>query len=506
HTNASAYQYRYNRVNFDPCSPDGLEMVFVGKDKAVIEYRDSFEYSLDRTNWQTSNAFSNLTADTPYSVYYRVAQASSISGATNFRTVGSDDVAVAPVSDGKLFSGWSVGSKGQHTANFVNKDVLAPHFQLASQTTVDSESTNIRLLSTVDSLDYDNVGYDIAIDGDEYSFQTRTVYSSVYAVDSTGKRNLYTAGQVGVQDVSNYIFCLEIKNVPKEFFDKKISVTPFWTVDGIKVYGKSRKVAVHGYLDNSIKVLAIGNSFSQDAYKYLYDILKANGYEDVVIGNAYAAGCDLKTHASKFENNSEGYTYYKYDNGVNTSESASMSEMIADEDWHIITLQQVSGSSGISDTYQPYLSELIDYIKQNRTVNDGKIAWHMTWAYKSDSTHAEFPNYDSDQMTMYNAIVGAVNSQIDTNDDIDFVIPAGTTIQNARTVIGDTLTRDGYHLNSLGSYLVGYTWLAAINGRPLTELEFFADDVQLTPAERELVVKYVNSALKDPYNVTDCNS
>ena len=38
---------------------------------------------------------------------------------------------------------------------------------------------------------------------------------------------------------------------------------------------------------NSIKILAIGNSFSQDATEYLYGMLKDLGYDNIVIGNIY---------------------------------------------------------------------------------------------------------------------------------------------------------------------------------------------------------------------------
>ena len=37
----------------------------------------------------------------------------------------------------------------------------------------------------------------------------------------------------------------------------------------------------------SIKVLAIGNSFSVDAIEYLYGVLVDLGYEEIVLGNLY---------------------------------------------------------------------------------------------------------------------------------------------------------------------------------------------------------------------------
>ena len=60
----------------------------------------------------------------------------------------------------------------------------------------------------------------------------------------------------------------------------------------------------------SIKILAIGNSFSVDAMEYLYGMLVDLGYEEIVLGNLYIAGCTLETHATNFQNNSASYTYY----------------------------------------------------------------------------------------------------------------------------------------------------------------------------------------------------
>ena len=45
-----------------------------------------------------------------------------------------------------------------------------------------------------------------------------------------------------------------------------------------------------------IKVLAIGNSFSEDAVEqYLYELAAAQG-DSLIIGNAYIGGCSLEMH------------------------------------------------------------------------------------------------------------------------------------------------------------------------------------------------------------------
>ena len=136
---------------------------------------------------------------------------------------------------------------------------------------------------------------------------------------------------------------------------------------------------------------------------------------------------------------------------------------LQDEDWDLITLQQVSGLSGIASSYTEngVLDHLIDYVNTHKTNPAAKLGWHMTWAYQSDSTHADFARYGRNQLTMFSGIVHAVREVIVPRDEFAVVIPAGTAIQNVRTsFIGDALTRDGYHLSyGLGRYVAGLTWL-----------------------------------------------
>ena len=64
-------------------------------------------------------------------------------------------------------------------------------------------------------------------------------------------------------------------------------------------------------IPKSIKILAIGNSFSSDATEYLWNMLDAAGIEEVVIGNLYIGGCSLDTHWSNMSSNSGAYTFYR---------------------------------------------------------------------------------------------------------------------------------------------------------------------------------------------------
>jgi len=92
-----------------------------------------------------------------------------------------------------------------------------------------------------------------------------------------------------------------------------------------------------------IRILAIGNSFSQDAAEsYLDDLAKADGVR-LIVGNMYIGGCSLETHWNNALSNAAAYSYRKITEGDTVVvASQTLSAGITDENWDIITFQQVS--------------------------------------------------------------------------------------------------------------------------------------------------------------------
>lgn len=252
-----------------------------------------------------------------------------------------------------------------------------------------------------------------------------------------------------------------------------------------------------------LKVLAIGNSFSTDAMQYLYEIAKNAGTEQVVLGNLYYGGCSIDQHYEFLSNDSAEYTYYKNDSGEwKSSKNQKMSTALADEEWDFITIQQTSKTSGLVDTYGDKLDKVISYVKQKAP--GATLVWHATWAYQQDSTHTSFPNYDNDQQKMYDMIIDCVEARILTNDNFKIVIPCTTSIQNARTsFIGDTLTRDGYHLDHyIGRYIAGLTWYAAITGQPVDAITFNPSTSEISEDMLNVAKEAVTNAMKKPLEIT----
>lgn len=254
----------------------------------------------------------------------------------------------------------------------------------------------------------------------------------------------------------------------------------------------------------TIKILAIGNSFSQDATEYLYGILKDVGYEKIILGHLYYAGCTLETHAGYFQSNSPSYKYFINTTGTWSSTASYKPYPALDsQQWDYVTLQQSSRVSGLPDTYDPYLTTMINIVKEHCPY--AELAWHMTWAYQQNSTHNAFANYNNDQMTMYNAIIDATRVKILTNSNFTKVIPSGTAIQNLRTsFIGDTLTRDGYHLSKdLGRYVAALTFAKALTGCSLADVTYRPSEYTYTTRKINAMKQAANGACSHPYKVTE---
>lgn len=222
-----------------------------------------------------------------------------------------------------------------------------------------------------------------------------------------------------------------------------------------------------------IKVISIGNSFSQDATTYLYDIAKAAGI-DVKVVNLFIGGCSLATHWDNVVKDAAEYDYFL--NGIETGVKISIKDALREENWDYITLQQASGDSGILESYYPYITDLYNYVKEQ--VPSAKILLHQTWAYEVDSDHQDFCKYSCDQFKMHQAI-DMTYSKLSESMGLS-VIPSGKVINELRTYPtfdymhgGMSLCRDGFHMNEVyGRYALASTWYEFILQKSILDNSF----------------------------------
>ena len=255
--------------------------------------------------------------------------------------------------------------------------------------------------------------------------------------------------------------------------------------------------------DGILRILAIGNSFSQDAVEqYLWNLFDAAG-QKVIIGNMYIGGCTLETHYKNSVSDEGKYYYRKVVDGTKTeTANTSLSQGLADEPWDIVTFQQASGSSGIASTYEPFLGDLITYVK-GKTKSGVKFYFHETWSYAATSDHSEFPKYDRNQITMYNAIVDAVKTAMAAHPELVGVIPSGTAVQNGRTSwLGDSFNRDGYHLEvTYGRFTAACTWYETISGNDVRENPWHHENIN--DNQSAVAKAAAHAACLKPYEITE---
>lgn len=253
--------------------------------------------------------------------------------------------------------------------------------------------------------------------------------------------------------------------------------------------------------NDTLKVLAIGNSFSEDAVEeHLSGLLRAEGFT-VIIGNMYIGGCSIERHVKNLRGDIADYRYRKFDPQGNMKEinGYTLEKALADEDWDYVSVQQSSPLSGQPESYV-LLPELVGFVSA-RIPEDAVIMFHQTWAYSEDSSHKAYVNYDRDQMKMYNAIVETVATEV-PKVGIGLVIPSGTAIQNARTShLGTDLTRDGYHLSRPhGRYIASCTWLEAVFGVNPVGNTYCPEG--MTPKECRTAQKAAHKAVRKPEKIT----
>lgn len=218
-----------------------------------------------------------------------------------------------------------------------------------------------------------------------------------------------------------------------------------------------------------MKLLAIGNSFSQDATHYLHQIAQADGV-DMKVVNLYIGGCSLERHWNNIQNQAEEYLCEE--NGYSTEKYVSIQQALAMEDWDYIVTQQASHDSGIPETYYPYIELIAGYIREKAP--QAELLLQETWAYEIDSLHSQFGNYGHSQQEMYERLSVAYRNAADKIGVR--LIPCGDVIQELRKKPpfiyeqgGMSICRDGFHMNIIyGRYLLAATWYKTIVGKPIS--------------------------------------
>lgn len=191
----------------------------------------------------------------------------------------------------------------------------------------------------------------------------------------------------------------------------------------------------------SIRILAIGNSFSISVGEYLAQFVNASG-NAIKFVSACIGGCSLQRHWESMEQADADENFRPYDytvwynaNGrirkdwVSEKRGGTVNQMMKDDVFDFITIQQASHFSWQPDTYQPYADNLIQRIRKDQP--QATILVQQTWSYRSQDRRLQpGSEWGIDQTEMYHRLDGAYRKLA---DQYGFTrIPTGTAVQISR--------------------------------------------------------------------------
>jgi polyhydroxyalkanoate synthesis regulator phasin len=223
-----------------------------------------------------------------------------------------------------------------------------------------------------------------------------------------------------------------------------------------------------------LKVLDIGNSYTQDAQTYLPQIIQASGISsDFSLYRAFRPSASFKTWVDCW--NDADNEYYSIDFCAGTSiggisgygsacDGALFRKALQSVKWDIILIHQVSTYSNDYSLWEGsgaggHLQDLIRIIRM--TNPQATIGYLMTHSYRgsywSNSEGSSFLRWKN---------TAEATKQLKQEYGIDFIIPYGTAVQNLRaSSLNDSyeFSEDGTHLGAgLGDYVAGCCYFEAL--------------------------------------------
>lgn len=261
-----------------------------------------------------------------------------------------------------------------------------------------------------------------------------------------------------------------------------------------------------------LKVLMIGNSFSICVGRNLPRMVAHEKKHNIELTSAYIGGCTLAIHAkyllaAEADPKIKPYLINIWDSRdlrKKSSRYGNVNELLKNNKYDVITIQQGSPASWDYKFYQPHANEIIAYIKKHNP--QAEIVIQQTWAYRSDASRLKAWKMSQKEMsdkviTSYKKLAAETNFRI---------IPTGRAIEIARKnpayqykviskkelaeficpdlpprahdVVGRhywkkdkknmVLGSDTIHLNEHGEYLQACVWYSFLFGEDAAKITF----------------------------------
>lgn len=224
--------------------------------------------------------------------------------------------------------------------------------------------------------------------------------------------------------------------------------------------------------DGVLRLLSIGNSYSNDAQIYIAQIAAGLGIK-CEFYNLYYGGCKIEQHYNFYNNDSAEYDFYKNMKKY-VSTKVTIKNALEATQYDYITFQQ---GSYASDSYSTYalLDELMAIVRGYQP--NAEFLIHQTWGYcearacNGDETHTSGKGYAS-SADMFVKVEECYAKAAADNGNLR-ILKSGKAVELAKTKYGYT---DDYgketsiysdfnsHLAPDGDYLAGCVWIETIFG------------------------------------------
>jgi hypothetical protein len=276
-----------------------------------------------------------------------------------------------------------------------------------------------------------------------------------------------------------------------------------------------------------ISVLTIGNSFADNATRYLEDFV-ASAQVGLIVGKANLGGCSLEKHWNLVEQCDLLPFVRPYELRMTgrQPQPVTLREALTAHPWDYVTLQQVSDLSWRPETYFPYIEYLYNLVRE--LAPQAQPVIHQTWAYRCDAPLLAEWGIDQEQMfaglkRAYNEAAAALSCPL---------LPCGEAFQKARAMFGFVpdpsfdyenpkllalpeqsralivgyywqtgntatgkaqLRMDERHANHKGCYLAAAVWYEMLTGKAVADNPFCPGG--LTAAEKSLLQQAAHAAV-----------
>lgn len=187
--------------------------------------------------------------------------------------------------------------------------------------------------------------------------------------------------------------------------------------------------------DNVFHILVFGNSFSRDAFSYVPAVMENIHPElSVDIEILCLNGKSLASHWDFLSNNKNDFVLDRYTTSSgrwNTSSGVSGENVISSNVWDIIVLQEGSTTTRDYMRTQSHIENISNYINLKQTKPIFAFLLHQA----SPEGSSALGKYTSDEVW---ELYANTAYKLLEHKKVDYVIPCGTGIQNARHTILDS--------------------------------------------------------------------